>query len=320
MRFGFCGGVIVFMLAFLPLRAAASFTSGDVGTSGAQFLKLGGGARGEAMGEAQAAVADQGDAIYWNPAALGRLEESQATLTHTALPAGINYEFAAAAYRFRSEQGIGASVQYLSQPGIDQTDSEGFTTGSTFKPSDFALTVGYGATIHSENLGVFDGSSFGASLKYVSDTITHTVYTYAGDVGIVTAPFSVLGCDTRLAYAAQNIGGTLKFDTTADSLPTILRFGSSLEYSRSLLFALDLDETLDNHPFVAMGVEYRYYVDEAMFAARAGLNTLALGDAGDWSGLTAGVGAKFSRINFDYALAPLGALGIVHRISVSLSF
>src|SRR5688572_13884503 len=44
------------------------------GTSGAQFLKLGAGARAAAMGDAFCAVSNDVTAAYWNPAGLSQIE------------------------------------------------------------------------------------------------------------------------------------------------------------------------------------------------------------------------------------------------------
>ncbi|MEQ1920553.1 MAG: hypothetical protein ABL955_15300, partial [Elusimicrobiota bacterium] len=54
------------LLAALPAAAMSS----AAGTSGAQFLKLGSGARAGAMADAFAAIADDANAAYYNPAGL----------------------------------------------------------------------------------------------------------------------------------------------------------------------------------------------------------------------------------------------------------
>src|SRR5579864_5665137 len=63
--------VSVFGLSFSP--AFAAFSSNDKGTTTANFLKLGVGARAEAMGEAYTAVADDATALHWNPAGITRV-------------------------------------------------------------------------------------------------------------------------------------------------------------------------------------------------------------------------------------------------------
>ena len=313
--------VLTAALAAAAAPARAGFGTTDEGTSGAQFLKLGGGARAEGMAQAYTALPNEADAIYWNPAALSRIDRHSVTLMNSILPAGINYNFLGYGQKLSSSFAAGASVQYLSQPPIDQTDSSGFSTGITFRPSDFAGAAGGAFTFHNEDYGVLDGASFGATAKYISSTITKTAYTFGFDLGFLSAPFHVLDREMRLAYVAQNIGGSLKFQQLSDPLPTNLRLGASMALAKGWLLDLDLAEPLDNSPYFALGTEYRLaYSAEAAFAARFGVNSRALGDAGNFSGLTLGLGARFSRLGIDYAFAPLGALGMTNTISASFSF
>ena len=301
--------------------ARAGFGTTDLATSGAQFLKLGGGARAEGMGQAYTALPDEADAIYWNPAALSRIEHHSLTLMDSVLPAGINYNFLGYGQKVNRSFAAGGSIQYLSQPPIDQTDSSGFSTGSTFRPSDFAGALGGAYTFHNEDLGVLDGASFGGTAKYVSSTITRTAHTFAFDLGYLSAPFHLFDREMRLAYVAQNLGGTLKFQQLSDSMPTNLRFGASMALTKGWLLDLDVAEPLDNSPYFAFGTEYRLALsDETSFAARCGVNTRALGDSGNFSGLTLGLGARFSSLGVDYAFAPLGALGMTNTLSVNFSF
>jgi hypothetical protein len=308
-------------LAASAAPARAGFGTTDVGTSGAQFLKLGGGARAEGMAEAYTALPTDADAMYWNPAAMSRIDGHSVTLMNSLLPAGINYNFLGYGQKVNNNIGAGMSLQYLSQPPIDQTDSSGFATGSTFRPSDIALAVGGSYIVHNDELGILNGMSFGATARYVSETITTTAHTFGFDVGWLSAPFRVLDREVHLAYTAQNIGGSIKFQQLSDELPTILRFGSSVELTKGWLLDLDLDEPLDNAPYVALGTEYRIkYSKEATFAVRGGINSRAFGDAGNFSGLTLGLGARFSRLGIDYSFAPLGALGMTNTLSVNFSF
>ena len=314
----FLAAAAALTLAAAPARAG--FETLDVGTTGAQFLELGAGARAEGMGGAYGAVVDDADSIYWNPAGLARIQGHSASFMAETLPAGINYEYMGYGQSLGKMGAFGAGIQYLTQPGIDQTDVSGTPTGSTFHPSDLAASVGYGYMIHNEDLGIFDGASFGATVKYVQSTITRTADTFALDVGFVSAPFSVFDRDVRLSYGAQNLGGQLKFQAASDPLPQNLRFGTSMGLTDDWLLALDLDEPVNNQPYAALGTEYRIDFDGGQFALRGGLNSRSIGQAGSFDGLTLGLGAKFHDIGFDYAFAPLGVLGMTNYLSLNYSF
>ena len=71
----------------------AAFDGADKGTSAAQFLKLGAGARAAGMGEAYSAVCADAGAVYWNPGALGSLKGVSGTFTHTDLFGALAYEY-----------------------------------------------------------------------------------------------------------------------------------------------------------------------------------------------------------------------------------
>lgn len=310
----------VLALALLAPDARAGFQSLDVGTIGAQFLTLGAGARAEGMGEAYGAVVDDATAMYWNPAALTRVSGQSLSLMHEALPVGINYEYLGYAHGFGRWGAAGAQLQYLSQPGIDQTDFSGASTGSTFHPSDLAASLGYGYTLRSDELGIFTGSSLGFTGKFVRSTITKTAETYGGDLGFLSAPFPLFGVKTRLAYVVQNIGGKLRFQEVGDPLPTNLKLAASAELKPDWLVAADFNEPVSAQPYLSVGTEYRLHFDEGSFAARAGYNSRALGQAGAVTGFTLGLGAKFQTVGIDYAFATLGALGMTNYLSLDFSF
>jgi len=313
--------LLALLLLAVCAPARAGFGTSDIGTSGAQFLKLGAGARAEGMGEAYTAVVDGPDAMYWNPAALTRLSAAhEATVMDSSLPAQINYGFLAYAQPLTQYGGIGTSLQYVTQPGIAETDSSGFNTGSTFHPSDLAASVGGAYKIHYEDGGVFNGASVGVTGKYIQSTITKTASTFGADIGFLSAPFKVLDRDFRFSYVAQNLGGQLRFQQLSDPLPTNLRLGSAWNLTRDWVFAADFNEPLDNAPYFAVGTEYTAHFDQASFSGRLGLNTRALGATGGLNGMSMGIGAKFRRIGMDYSFLTMGGLGVNHYVSVNFSF
>ncbi len=67
----------------------------DAGTTAATFLKIGVGARPSGMGEAFLAVADDVNAVYWNPAGLAFLKRQEVTAMHSEWFQDIRYDFAA---------------------------------------------------------------------------------------------------------------------------------------------------------------------------------------------------------------------------------
>ena len=68
--------------------------SSKSGTTAAQFLKIGVGARAVGMGSAFAATADDITSIYWNPAGLAANLSNEAMFNHTNWIADVGVDLA----------------------------------------------------------------------------------------------------------------------------------------------------------------------------------------------------------------------------------
>ena len=144
----------------------------NAGTTSATFLKYGIGSRAVAMGGAFGGLADDITAMYWNPAGLAQLSNSELSVTHNESFQGINDDFAG--YAFHYKKGVlGVAAYGLYTPtdlerrsGLNENDAyfpissiEGY-----FGAYDIAGHVSY-ARYFKENL------SLGASLKLIQETI-----------------------------------------------------------------------------------------------------------------------------------------------------
>src|SRR5262245_49352629 len=65
------------------------------GTTGAEILKIGVGARAIAMGEAYTAMADDVSSLYWNPAGLALMQERTASFMYNQMVRDMSYQNAA---------------------------------------------------------------------------------------------------------------------------------------------------------------------------------------------------------------------------------
>ncbi|MCH8979797.1 MAG: UPF0164 family protein, partial [Armatimonadetes bacterium] len=111
------GVLFGYFLHASPASAQTNFTR--TGSVGAQFLKIGVGARYLAMGEA--AVASSGDAfsLFWNPAALAEIEDNQFALAHTDWVLDITLNYAAYARRI---EGFGVFAVGVTALGIPEQE------------------------------------------------------------------------------------------------------------------------------------------------------------------------------------------------------
>ncbi len=303
-------GAVLAASLMAPSGWARDFTSNAQGTTTANFLKLGVGARAIAMGEAYSAVADDANALYWNPAGLTRVDHYNATLMHAPYLANSFYDYAGYAQHLGEHGALGAGIQYFSAGRITQTDIADNDIGD-FTPYDMAASVGY-----AYELG---GYSLGVTGKFIKSKIINSAETGAADIGVLSRPY--LDDKLRLAMTATNLGGKMKFDEVSDRLPLALRLGSSYKVTERWLTSFDLGFPIDNNPYVALGSEYRWFAaSDWPVATRAGYNSLTTGDVSGITGFSFGFGTEHHGIGVDYAILPFGSLGLTHRISVNIKF
>src|SRR5882672_2774589 len=93
------------------------------GTTSADILKIGVGARAIGMGEAYVAQADDVSSLYWNPAGLALMQERQASFMYDQMYQDMKFQNANIGIPLENGA-IGGSLSYLSYgdiPGYDQT-------------------------------------------------------------------------------------------------------------------------------------------------------------------------------------------------------
>ena len=134
--------ILLALAALLPGEARAA---GSAGASPFNFLFLDADARPVAMGGAYTALANDANALHYNPAGLGRIRRSEATFMHNEYFEGITQEYIG----FASRHGYGANLNILRAGDIDRTtvsNPNGTGLGSA-NFSDLAFGLGYGRAL-----------------------------------------------------------------------------------------------------------------------------------------------------------------------------
>ena len=304
-------------LAALTLGTAhaADFTVGAKGTTTADFLELGVGARGDAMGGAYTAVVDDAEALYWNPAALSSVQDHSATLMHAPYIDSSYYDSIQYAQKL-GPGSIGVGLQYFNAGSITQTDASGVSTGS-FDPYDLAISVGYGYKLN--GMGVLDGYSVGAGVKWIQSRIATYASAEALDLGLLSRGY--MDDKFHWALTATNIGTTEKFDQANENLPEMFSLGGSYKIMGNWLGSVNVDFPRGNAPYLALGTEYSYNAGKGLgIAIRGGYSTQTTSDVTGFTGFSFGAGIAFQKYSFDYAVVPFGDLGLTHRLSLSARF
>ncbi|OYD16779.1 hypothetical protein CH333_02700 [candidate division WOR-3 bacterium JGI_Cruoil_03_44_89] len=329
------------VLLFVPGFLYSQFGVSKVGTTAAQFLKIGVGARAVGMGGAFVAVADDATAIYWNPAGVSRLSKNEAVVIHTSWLAGLRFDFAGVIICTPRWGNIGVGVTSLSMPEMKVRtveNSEG--TGEMFAAGDLALGLSYARCLT-------DRFSVGINLKYINQRIWHmSASTFAVDVGTLFETdfndmkigMSILNFGGKIGYSGRDI--LVYYDFNPDffgdndriiadlhtdrwSLPLMFRVGISLDVigneSNTLTLAIDAKHPNDNTESIDLGIEYIFH---KRISLRAGYSSLFLKDSEGGLTLGGGIRHRFGSyaVKLDVAYADFGRLQNAKRLSLSFEF
>jgi hypothetical protein len=295
------------IILFLSVFCSLTLYGGEErrGTYGAAFLKIGLGARAAGMGGAFTAVADDGSAIYWNPAGLAQLKKREILAVHTRMFEEIEYEYLAYIHPLRKVC-IGVGIGYLHIGGIERRGSGDELLGY-FEARDMGLTFAIASKMKD--------LLFGVSLKGIRQEIDLEMGDgYGVDAGIIYKGF-----DPRISLGAyiRNIG-TIGWGKKTHQLPVDVGFGASHSFLRGrFIIASDIRLQADNRTRSHFGLEWRPFAMRMRCGYRSGYGRVGLEAA------TFGVGFHHTRkvlISYDYAWVGYGTLGQVHRFSINLKF
>ncbi|TBR17558.1 PorV/PorQ family protein [bacterium] len=312
---------IVLSLALLASCLAPAWAANsNVGTSAAQFLKLGAGSRAGAMGEAYSALADDVYAVYYNPAGLVRMRGSQLAAGHAEHFQGISYEFAGFGYPVKDSSGtvtsaFGGAIYNLSVADIERRSADTRSPTGNFTAGDYSYNLSY-ARLLTPKL------SLGVTGKVVQETIdSYSASAFAMDFGAqYTLRNALNGRPVVLSGLVKNVGTEMDFAGVSDPLPRAVVLGAGAAVANGVRVAVDATKYRDTDLFFGVGAEYLYpFTDNVDGALRAGLNTHRADNDG-MNLVTFGAGVNFYRAGFDFAWVPYGDLGNTFRFSLLLKF
>lgn len=295
---------IVFILAALLFAAPDAYSAG---TTGANFLRFGTGARPMGMGGAYAAIGGDINSAWWNPAGLALMEYNEIILMHNEAGEGIRHEFftfGAPVHKLRGA--IAASVTYFSVSDIQGYDAGGMAT-EELTAYDVEAAAAYGRRI-------FNDLSLGTRIKLIQEKLDdETALTYAADAGCLWNTFLdglSLGC------SLQNMGPGLEFIEEPSRLPLNFKAGIAYEFllfGNSSILAFDSNSPVDGRMYLSAGAECRFF---NLIALRAGYVS---NDDLD-NGLRVGGGVRGGDLMIDYAWMPRGYFTDSHRFSLNVRF
>ncbi len=326
---------IILVIVFLVGLCAAPGYAQDfapVGTAVAQFLEIGVGGRGTAMGEAYTALTNDAGSAFWNPAGLVGIHKRNLYTAYTVWPADISIGSFAFAMDFGSFGTFAISSAYLMTNDMEITtvlQPEG--TGENFSISNFSLGLSYARFLT-------DRLSVGVTTKIVREKYLDYGYTtWALDMGtLYRTGFHGLNLGMSILHFGPEVKFSGSYIDYSDpksvdvnkpktfesySLPINFRVGVSINLldtpHNTITTAADMIHPNNNLEQYNWGVEYCF---NKMFFLRGGYRFNI--DAG---GFTFGTGVDLKVLGdrgavIDYSFADLGVLKSVHRFSLALTF
>ncbi len=287
--------------------AAESAAAGTIGTTSANFLGMGVGARASALGGAFVAVADDATAGYWNPAGLPQVIGTEIIFMHNNWYQDISSDFLGAVFPVSQSVALGVDISYVDYGSFDGYDGEDRPTGE-YSANAYVVSSS-GAVRLSRRLSV------GLTGKVLSERLDRSsAIGYAADFGALYSA-SVFSFGVNL----KNIGEGLKYEADRCPLPRQLVLGLAVRaYDDRLRLASDIDLADDRSITIHQGIEYCY--ENTVFVRTGCSHDLSRVTADGSTAITMGFGIRHSVGAVDYSYWPGDRLGDIHRISFRLNF
>lgn len=232
-----------FPLALLVCALMAGRASAQV-TAAVPFLQVEPDAKITGMGNAGAALAENANAVFWNPAGLAFNKNTELSISHSnwlpRLASDLFYEYLIGKYHVDGLGTFGASVTYMNL-GENERRNEANEPDGTFRSYDAAANVSYGFKV-TPNLSVGTGIRFIYSNLDSGGGSVGTQKTQAGisagaDLAVQyrSNPISLGGIKTKIAAGANlaNMGPAIQYSDRgqSDPIPTNLRVGLASTFS-----------------------------------------------------------------------------------------
>ncbi len=339
---------------FLTVAVALAQKPHRVGTTAANFLEIGYGTSGIAMGDACVSSVKNVSAIYWNPAGLAFISKNEAIFAYQPWVADISTAFVATGIRIPGIGSLGLHIIHAGYGDIPVTNMEAQEgTGEMYSADEYAFGITYARQLT-------NWFSFGATAKYITSKIWHvSASAMAVDLGVMvqTKFFSTTGKRSdglRIGMSIANYGTRMRYDgidlvypidplpnengnykdvpgqyrMSYWELPLIFRIGTSLDVVKMEHHVLTLEVNAlhpnNNAESVNIGGQYAFKIPQTgEFYLRAGYKGLFMPES--QYGFTVGLGmVKYLMNNMslkvDYAYRDVGILGNVHSYSIGILF
>jgi hypothetical protein len=305
MRFWKQGAIACLALAAaMPLTAQEDVPTVEIkknntgaGTTSAEFLLMGAGARGMALGPAYSALTRDVESLYYNPAALSLMSGLETAVTVMPYFADTRYLWAGIAMPISGgEYGIGLSIAnygFGSSPLYTEQDPNN-ESQLTYSVNETVIGLSFAHSF-------IDRFSGGVTAKLIKDNLGQTSGTaVAFDIG-TNYHAEFMGKPISMAFVIQNLGTTIKhtgtgldfnavpesgdqefpgqaidpeaagFKTQSSALPVVFRVGAAYDVLASTSSRLTLmgefNEFYNSSASFGVGSEFAWHPESSPITA-----------------------------------------------------
>lgn len=319
----------------------------NAGRYAGDFMEIGSGVRALGLGKAFAAVADDGSAIFWNPAGISQLKRIEVGLMRSFLYEGLAYyDHLTYCQPLPNDVTIGVNWTRLSIPDVPVFDEKhliGTTidqrvtyphlqlTGEpddTFTATDDLVQFAFSRHIKYDlNLGwVFFELPvhlhFGGNVKYIRRTIQDYTGTGTGfDLAVLQRNYLSEWFDVRW-LGELSIGLTLRdIGNTSISWDTVSRHSDEVLMNTDLGFAYLQDlPAINSNLLIATDTQFHTYGQMQRYGAEISYDDLLAFRLGyNEDSFSTGMSVSLFDLHLDYALVT-NVLGNSHRIGLRANF
>jgi hypothetical protein len=308
------------MRGFLAFVAISLFLSASAlcgeGTQILPFLTMDYGGRPSGMGGAYVAVADDVNAVVWNPAGILQVRRPQFSAMHNVWFGDVSGEFLGLALPMGRKFAMGVGVLGVFAPNVERRSGPTEEPEGTFLAFSAAgmflaalepmegLMVGAAVKAISENYGDWSGSGWALDLGALLSAI-HKILPY-------------IPRDLSVGVAARNVGFNSE---TPSSMSLGVAYRPSI-LGRGLVLSSDLERSSE-------GLKLRVGGEGILkdrLAIRVGYEGTKIPTSLD--GFTGGIGLigegsgslEGMLFRFDYAASFHSGLGVAHKVSATMTF
>ena len=267
------------------------------------FLRLPVGARPAGLGDTFVAIADDANAVFWNPGGMYQIEVITVGGMYNIMSMDRHHYKGSIIYPYSKVSTFALMWNCFGVSNIDGRDENGNPT-ETFSDNEMSITMGYCYKLPTD-IGL------GANFKYLMHTLQDNQATGIGfDIGIHKKI-----SDFSLGSSISNLGANLKWDTNScleEEIPTTIRAGVAyiVRFGKiPVLLSAEISKNAEESVVIHCGSEVTLL---KLLQLRAGLNK---------EDINFGLSVKVSNISVDYAIvSDFLDDGVTSKIGLQIGF